>query len=56
MVSQDTAAYGADVKYPTELTRGAPLRSHITDLTRALGELGSGYDFTMCILIPISTN
>ena len=40
VVSQDTAAYGADVKYRTELTRGRPLRSHITDLTRALGELG----------------
>ena len=40
VVSQDTAAYGADVKYRAELTRGRPLRSHITDLTRALGELG----------------
>ena len=40
VVSQDTAAYGADVKYRTELTRGRPLRSHITDLTRVLGELG----------------
>ena len=39
VVSQDTAAYGVDVKYRTELTRGRPLRSHITDLTRALGDL-----------------
>ena len=40
VVSQDTAAYGVDVKYRTELTSGRPLRSHITDLTRALGDLG----------------
>ena len=40
VVSQDTAAYGADVKYRTELTRGRPMRSHINDLTRVLGELG----------------
>ncbi len=40
VVSQDTAAYGADVKYRTELTRGRPMRSHINDLTRVLGEMG----------------
>ena len=40
VVSQDTAAYGVDVKYRTDLSRGRPLRSHITDLTRALSELG----------------
>jgi len=37
VISQDTSAYGADLKHETE--RGH--RSHITDLARDLGDLGS---------------
>jgi ribosomal protein S12 methylthiotransferase len=40
IVAQDTAAYGVDVKYRAGFWRGAPLKSRITDLARALGQLG----------------
>ncbi|MEO1766203.1 30S ribosomal protein S12 methylthiotransferase RimO [Thiobacter aerophilum] len=40
VISQDTSAYGVDVKYRTGFHAGRPLRTHITELARALGELG----------------
>ncbi len=40
IISQDTSAYGVDMKYRTGFWRGRPMRTHITDLARALGELG----------------
>jgi len=40
VVSQDTSAYGADLRYRTEFHRASPVRSHIQDLSRALGALG----------------
>jgi ribosomal protein S12 methylthiotransferase len=40
VVSQDTSAYGVDVKYRTGFWRGRPLRTRMTELARALGELG----------------
>ncbi|MGH8642082.1 MAG: 30S ribosomal protein S12 methylthiotransferase RimO, partial [Burkholderiales bacterium] len=40
VISQDTSAYGADVKYRTGFWRGRPLRTRMTELARALGELG----------------
>jgi ribosomal protein S12 methylthiotransferase len=40
VVSQDTSAYGVDVKYRTGFWRGAPLKTHITALSDALGQLG----------------
>jgi len=39
VVSQDTAAYGVDVKYRTGFRGGRPVKSRITDLARALGSL-----------------
>ncbi len=39
VVSQDTSAYGVDVKYKPEIHGGKLVRSHITDLANALGEL-----------------
>lgn len=39
IISQDTSAYGVDIKYQTGLWRGKPVRVHITDLAQALGEL-----------------
>ena len=41
IVSQDTSAYGVDVKYRTGFWRGRPLKTRMTDLVRALSELGS---------------
>ncbi|MBI2296517.1 MAG: 30S ribosomal protein S12 methylthiotransferase RimO [Betaproteobacteria bacterium] len=40
VISQDTSAYGVDVKYRTGFWRGRPLKTRMTDLARALGELG----------------
>jgi ribosomal protein S12 methylthiotransferase len=40
VVSQDTSAYGVDLKYAAQSWRGAPRRAHFYDLSAALGELG----------------
>ena len=40
VVSQDTSAYGVDVKYRTGFWGGRPLRTRMTELAAALGELG----------------
>src|SRR5213079_3243246 len=37
---QDTSAYGVDVKYRTGFWGGKPLRTRMTELCHALGELG----------------
>jgi ribosomal protein S12 methylthiotransferase len=39
VISQDTSAYGVDVKYRTGFWEGRPLRTRMTELARALGEL-----------------
>jgi ribosomal protein S12 methylthiotransferase len=39
VIAQDTSAYGVDVKYRTGFWRGRPLKTNLTDLARALGEL-----------------
>jgi ribosomal protein S12 methylthiotransferase len=40
VISQDTSAYGVDVKYRTGFWGGRPLKTRMTELTRALGDLG----------------
>ena len=40
IVSQDTSAYGVDVRYRTGFWNGRPLKTHLTPLAAALGELG----------------
>ncbi|MHB9136383.1 MAG: 30S ribosomal protein S12 methylthiotransferase RimO [Acidithiobacillus ferrooxidans] len=40
VISQDTGAYGVDRKYRTAFHNGRPLKTRITDLCAALGELG----------------
>ncbi len=40
VVSQDTSAYGIDIKYRTGFWQGRPVKSHIQELAEALGELG----------------
>jgi ribosomal protein S12 methylthiotransferase len=40
VISQDTSAYGVDVKYRTGFWQGRPLKTRMTDLTGALGDLG----------------
>jgi ribosomal protein S12 methylthiotransferase len=40
VVSQDTSAYGVDLKYSTGFWRGRPVRTRMTELASALSELG----------------
>ena len=40
VISQDTSAYGVDVRYRTGFWQGRPLKTRLTDLARALGDLG----------------
>jgi len=43
VVSQDTSAYGVDVKYRTGFWDGKPVKTRMFDLVRALGELAKGF-------------
>ena len=40
IVSQDTSAYGIDLKYQTDFWQGRPLKSNLESLATALSELG----------------
>jgi ribosomal protein S12 methylthiotransferase len=39
VISQDTSAYGVDVKHETRQWKGREVRTHMTDLARELGQL-----------------
>ncbi|QDP18857.1 30S ribosomal protein S12 methylthiotransferase RimO [Sphingomonas xanthus] len=39
VISQDTSAYGVDIRHQPREWRGREVRAHMTDLTAALGEL-----------------
>ena len=39
VISQDTSAYGVDVRHEERMWHGAPVRTHMTDLARELGAL-----------------
>jgi ribosomal protein S12 methylthiotransferase len=43
VISQDTSAYGVDVKFRTGFWNGRPLRTRITELAAALAELAAQY-------------
>lgn len=40
VISQDTSAYGVDIRHAATPYRGEPVRAHVTDLAEALGRLG----------------
>ncbi len=40
VVSQDTSAYGVDVKYKTEFYNGQPVKTRMTELCEALSQFG----------------
>jgi len=40
VISQDTSAYGVDVKYRVGFWQGRPVRTRMVELAQALGELG----------------
>jgi len=41
VISQDTSAYGVDIRHQPRSWRGREVRAHMTDLAAALGELGA---------------
>ncbi len=41
VISQDTSAYGVDIRHQPRDWKGAPVRAHMTDLARELGKLGA---------------
>ena len=41
VISQDTSAYGVDLKHAPGVWKGESLRTHMTDLARGLGTLGA---------------
>ena len=43
VISQDTSAYGVDVKYRTGFWNGKPIKTRMLDLVNALGEIAEGY-------------
>ncbi len=40
VISQDTSAYGVDIKYRTGFWDGRPVKTRLTELAQALGEFG----------------
>src|SRR5205823_9404815 len=41
VISQDTSAYGLDLKYAESAWKGSPLKARFLDLVQALGSLGA---------------
>lgn len=43
VISQDTSAYGVDVKYRTGFWQGRPIKTRMLELAQALGEMAAPY-------------
>lgn len=43
VISQDTSAYGVDVKYRTGFWNGKPIKTRLLELAQALGEMAQSY-------------
>lgn len=43
VISQDTSAYGVDVKFRTGFWEGKPIKTHMTQLVEALGAIAAQY-------------
>jgi ribosomal protein S12 methylthiotransferase len=41
VISQDTSAYGVDIRHQPRMWKGTEVRAHMTDLSRELGKLGA---------------
>ncbi|MCP6380109.1 30S ribosomal protein S12 methylthiotransferase RimO, partial [Klebsiella pneumoniae] len=41
VISQDTSAYGVDIRHQPREWHGREVRAHMTDLARELGSLGA---------------
>ncbi len=40
VISQDTSAYGVDLRHRTDFVDGRPVKTHMTELVKELGQLG----------------
>jgi hypothetical protein len=57
VISQDTSAYGVDIRHESRLWKGREVRAHMTDLARELGrapKAAPGCGCIMCIPIRMS--
>jgi ribosomal protein S12 methylthiotransferase len=52
VISQDTSAYGVDLKYRTSFWGGRPVKTRLKELCDALSSSASGCACTMSILTP----
>ncbi|MFX3962408.1 hypothetical protein ACJBXP_10965, partial [Streptococcus suis] len=43
VISQDTSAYGVDVKYRTGFWDGKPVKTRLLELVQSLGDLAQSY-------------
>jgi tRNA A37 methylthiotransferase MiaB len=59
VISQDTSAYGVDVKYRTGFWDGKPVKTRMLELVQALGDwpsrMAPGSGCTMCTRTPVWT-
>jgi ribosomal protein S12 methylthiotransferase len=55
VISQDTSAYGVDVKYRTGFWGGKPVKTRLLELCKARRSSASGCACTTSIPIPAST-
>ena len=55
VISQDTSAYGLDLKHAEWPWKGEPVRAHMTDLARELGKLGVTWSCNAKANVPRKT-
>ena len=60
VISQDTSAYGVDVKYRTGFWEGKPIKTRMLELVQALGDIAEPFGawvrlHYVCIPIPAWT-
>lgn len=59
VISQDTSAYGVDVKYRTGFWDGKPVKTRMLELVQTLGEMARAHDAWVRLhyvtLIPVWT-
>ena len=52
VISQDTSAYGVDIRHQPRMWNGEEVRAHMTDLARELGEIGRVGAAALCLSLP----
>ena len=52
VISQDTSAYGVDIKYAESKYRGRDVKAKFIDMARELGDLGAWVQAALCLPLP----